>query len=538
MDIAEATELESDRLILEQQRLDHKLMHWLRRPSVWLVCVIVLMVALALGLGELSRQVITYKLACNGLSYRAAVDGVEPQCDPKQAQLLVSNLQMMYTMCLGIAGTFAVLKIGPLSDVYGRRIFLIIIIVLFALGRTLKFLVLYHFASLNVTLMIILELITDSGGGLIGLITVVNCYISDVVLPDERIFSLGILMALMLMGVSIGPLIGNFILKLAQKSGTQFVPTGSVDDVLNSLRELHMFAPLKFELALYYFTIAYVVWWLTELRLKQNRERLRSYGSYGLLLRSSLFCLLTLTPEENEAAIAEEPTIKEHLNIFSLVKILWIPAGYRPSLTLKRDRVTVLLLVIQEMIMTSIIVSIGEVFVLYGIYSYQWSSIDIGHMLAALCSSKAVVLVVILPLLTQKVFPKLGLRASKSRYDSIDFILAFGGVFTDALSVFLLIKARNTTEFISALVFGALSGWVLPTQMLAIIKYYPELKVGEVFGGLSVMKNMMTLLGPLLYLSVYKYAVNNDTPSLVFVVYGVIMLMVSSLLVVVRVINF
>lgn len=525
----EFAELEAeDQLLMEQQRADHKQVHWLRRPLVVLVCLAVLMVALALSLGELARQMITYQLACYGLALRppdlTITLAKEPQCDPKQAQILVLNLTLAYLVCMGVAGTLAVLKIGAMLDMYGRRRFLIFTLVMIAIGRTFKFIVLYLYSTLNIPLVVLLEVVTQSGGGVLGLMTVVNCYISDVVDPASRIYSLGFLVALMFIGLSIGPMCGNLVLKLADRHGLErALDAGS--SMLERLIALHQFAPLKFELIVFYATVVYVVVWLPELRSKANLKRSRSTVSYGLIGSAPL----ELSQESGLAGAAADELAVEfelwtawlwrHLNFLSPLRILWIPAHYRLPLTLKQDRLVVLLLVVCEVMLTCTAVSSGEIYMLYGIYRFQWLTLDIGRLLAALCSSRAVVLLILLPLVNKKLFPWLGIRTSKTRYDSNDFIIAFSGLCIDAVALLWLYHAKTTMEFYGVLLIAALGLLALPTMNLAIIKFYPELKVGVVFGAMSILKNLLTLLGPFTFLTLYKYSLSQwNDPGFTFLV--------------------
>lgn len=530
-DFAEAEA--EDQLLMEQQRADHKQVHWLRRPLVVLVCLAVFMVALGSSLGELARQMITYKLACYGLALLppalpapafAAVAALtkEPQCDPKQAQILVLNLMLAYLVCVGVAGTLAVLKIGAMLDMYGRRRFLIFTLVMFAIGRTLKFIVLYLFPTLNIPLVVLLEVVTQSGGGMLGMMTVVNCYILDVVDPASRIYSLGFSIALMFIGLSIGPVCGNLILRLADNHSIERT-LGAGSTMLERLIALHQFAPLKFELIVFYITVIYVVMWLPELRSKANLKRSRSVVSYGLTNSGApLEALQESLTGGDELAVEFElwtQWLVRHLNFLSPLRILWIPAQYRSALTLKQDRLVVMLLVVCEVMLTCTAVSSGEIFLLYGIYQFQWSTLDIGRLLAALCSSRAVVLLVLLPLVNRKLFPWLGIRSSKTRYDTRDFLIAFVGLCVDAVALLWLYHAKTTMEFYGVLMIAALGTLALPTMNLAIIKFYPELKVGVVFGAMSILKNLLTLLGPFTFLTVYKYSLARwNAPGFTFLV--------------------
>ncbi|CAN3376493.1 hypothetical protein DIURU_000154 [Diutina rugosa] len=540
----EFAELEAeDQLLMEQQRADHKQVHWSRRPSVVLVCLAVFMVALASSSGESARQMITYQLACYGLALRppdlTVASAEEPQCDPKQAQILVSNLMLAYSVCMGVAGTLAVSKIGAMSDMYGRRRFLIFTLAMIAIGRTFKFFVLYSYSTLNIPLVVLSEVVTQSGGGVLGLMTVVNCYISDVVDPASRIYSLGFSIASMFIGLSIGPVCGNLVLKLADRHGLErAMDAGS--SMLERLIASHQFAPLKFELIVFYATVVYVVVWLPESRSKANLKRSRSTVSYGSIgsAPSELSQESGLVGAADESAVEFESWtawLWRHLNFLTPLRILWIPAHYRSPSTLKQDRLVVLLLVVCEVMLTCTAVSSGEIYMLYGIYRFQWSTLDIGRLLAALCSSRAVVLLILSPLVNKKLFPWLGIRTSKTRYDSNDFIIAFSGLCIDAVALSWLYHAKTTMEFYGVLMIAAWGSLASPTMNSAIIKFYPESKVGVVFGAMSILKNLSTLLGPFTFLTVYKFALSRwNDPGFTFLVISGIYAVQAALQLVIR----
>lgn len=499
-----------DQVLLQQQQDDHKTRHWTRRPLVLLVCIVVFLLTFGTTLGELVRQVITYKLACAGLGLKHGV------CDAKQAQMVVSNLQMGYLMCMGGIGSMAAAKVGPLLDQYGRRKVLIGVLLFLVLGRTCKFLVMTSYDKLNFPLMIALEVITNLGGGPIGTITIVNCYISDVVPAADRIFSLGFSIAGLFIGASLGPVAGNLILKWVQGDSAN-ISTGLMDQVVEKLT----FIPLRFELGVLYMAVLYVVLWLPELRSKANRTKARtnSRTNYGTLSRLDSFVLEALA---ESVAVSEEfqpwyHRAKGHMNPFSALRVLWIPREFRPAQTIKRDRVVVVWLIICDIVMTVFSMSAMEIYILYGLYRFQWTSLDIGHLLAAICASKALVLLVVLPLLNKKVFPRIGLRPNKNQYDFIDFILVFVGISVDALAFTMLYFADSTNQFFAVLIVTLAGVLALPAINSSVIKFYPSLKIGEVFGALSVLKTLATFVGPLTFLSIYKFSLAQfDNPGLVF----------------------
>jgi sugar phosphate permease len=63
--------------------------------------------------------------------------------------------------------------------------------------------------------------------------------------------------------------------------------------------------------------------------------------------------------------------------------------------------------------------------------------------------------------------------------------------------------------------FSALSSMAAPTLQASIVKYISENQVGEVFGALSLIKNVLIMGAPSLFLFVYSHSVT-QMPRLVF----------------------
>lgn len=494
--------IEEDEGLLTQQQLAHKKIHWFRRPTVWSVTILLFLMTFASTTGVLLQQVVMLQRACNLI-------GSPGECDQKQAQVVVLNLEMWLTTVTGGLGLITASKVGPLLDRYGRRPLLVAIISTYAIFQTIYYYGLRHFYALNAPILILATVIGALAGGVVGLGALINCYISDVVKTEDRIHSLGYISAGAFIAGLVGPLAGNWAVGWASRGG----PVDLVD-TLGGINPA-AFAPMKLQLLILYVAVAFVVA-LPELRSKANRERSRSSLSLGSI---------RLPNSEIEGGEAPVPWYRKwlsHLNLLQPLRIIWIPRGFRDPATLNRDRTVVLWVVVCEIGSVVIANCSIAVMLLYGMYQFKWTVLDIGHLLAAICVARAVMLMFVLPFIAKTVFPNwLGLHANRLAYDNIDFILIFSGLIVETCSFIGLHYAQSTAQFFTVLVCGAMGAMATPAMNLVVIKFYPSSKTGEVFGALSVIKSLASIAMPLLFLAIYKYTLAEwDQPGFVFLVFG------------------
>lgn len=486
---------DEDAIDLRELRLANKSIQWFKRPSVLLISLVTFLLAFASSSGESTRQVIQYKLACNLL----ANNGV---CNPVDTQVLISNFQIVTTISQGIMASVAALKIGFLSDQYGRKPFIIAIACMFTIGKMAKFTVMYNFSTFQFKLMILCDLIASTCGGILSLVAITNCYISDVVEVQQRIHSLGIGFASLFLGLSTGPLVGNLILKLGTRK-QDFTTTSF--DVSKAISKSD-YLPLKFEIFICCLVICYATLILPESRSEKARQKSRTLS------------ITSLNSIENT-----DNSWLHQLNFLKPLKLLFIPQSLKPRLSksnLRNQRIAVILLVISECMIASMGIAMGEVFILYGLYKFDWDSTDIGHLLAAACSSKAIALIVLSPIINHKILQNgLGFKVFKKQYDMIDFSMAFVGVSLESVLFVFIGLASSDSIFLLCIVLTCFGSLASPTMNSAILKFYPESKFGELFDALALLKNLCQLIGPFSFLTIYKTSLSKwNKPELIFYV--------------------
>lgn len=518
---------------LREERARHKSLSWIKRPSVLNICFVVLVFAMSTATGMSAKQVITAKLACNSLAMEGEV------CNPVEVQVLLSNLELTFSVLTGIIMFVALGKIGPMSDRYGRKLFLWLNMLAIFLGNLYQYIVMRSYPDLKFAHMVTANLVTSAMGSVGNLMTIMNCYISDVVEPHERIYSLGLGISSLFIGITIGPMLGNFVLDMNTSSigselnlnddsiAPQIVPIPNAE-----------FAPYKLELIIMFSALLYTIFMLPESRSQRARKNSQS---------------LSFSKRRASDAHFDSQTYKfkkmwqflDSINFLKPLKTLWLTEENVSSSVLPARliayRKTVLVLIGMECIFIGLATVLGQVVILYGLYSFKWSQRDVGHLLTISSASKAMVLIVLSPILNHKLFRQiLKLELNTTHFDLIDFANCLLGYSVDFMAHLGLYSAASTGQFFTFVVIGSLVSLGIPTVASSIIKYYPESKVGEVYGAISILKNVANLILPVVLVQLYKFGLNTfNHPNFIFLfIAGVYLTFVGCLFYIKLTLNF
>lgn len=491
--VLDSADADEDVVWLREQRLLNKLLHFLRRPSVVMIGFCLFLHAFASSSAELLRQMIQFKLACTLVDRNGA-------CSPAETQMVVSNLQQLFALASGVTTIFALGKVGPWLDQYGRRVFIVLILACQLLGKALRFGVMRHFPSLQIAPMVLTEIAANLCGGVVTMATLASCYVSDIAETHQRIYFLGINIASFFVGLLTGPLAGNLLLRVSQPD--------SVEEVDSTQILPHEFVPLKFELLLLAAVLLFSIFVLPELRSEKARKKSRS------LLRSLLMLSLP------------EVRISKFFQTFTFlrpVRLIAYPDDVVPRLRAQsahKVRRVVMILILADCLLLSLAMPLGELYVLYSIYRFQWLAKNLGHLLAVTCSLRAVVLIVVSPIINHKVLQGLfKLPVNKFQFDRIDYSMVLLAVTVEVVGLVSLAFVPTGALFLvclSFMAFGTLAG---PALNSLVVKFYPELMIGELFGGMALVRNVCTIVTPLLLLGFYKRAIRYwNAPEVVFIV--------------------
>ncbi|KAM9913344.1 hypothetical protein OXX69_001688 [Metschnikowia pulcherrima] len=498
--------LDEDASWLRDQRVSHKTLHWLRRPSVAMVGFVIFLSAFATGTAEGTRQLIVLKLACNSLRAESGLKA----CDPASTQVLVSGLQQAYSVARGIAIIVASGKVGPLSDKHGRKVFLIGIVMFSIIGNFARYALTTTYPTLQFRAMVATEFLANFSGGGLTVLTLANCYVSDIADASQRTYYMGLNIASLFIGMSTGPLVGNFVITYAK--GGQIGASSPQAKYGPDMTQAD-FAPLRFEIVILLFLLVFVVFILPESRGETARRMSRSL--------SQTPSMASVRPEE----MKREGKIWQSLNFLRPIRLIFYPkdsvhrSRHRGII---RTRIAVILLVMTDCFISSLGAALGEVYVLFGVFKYNFNAVDIGHLMAVTCASRAVALVIVSPVLTFNVFQNfLGFVPNKRRFDGIDYgVVTFAFVF-EILGQLCLSRASNGLVFLACLVLNAFSCLAMPALHSSIVKFYPESKLGEVFGGMAIVKNVFMVASPVAVLALYKAAVANwESAQALFLIFA------------------
>ncbi|KAF3987399.1 hypothetical protein FT663_03960 [Candidozyma haemuli var. vulneris] len=497
----DAEHMDEDAAWLREQRANNKSLHWLKRPSVVMLGVCIWLVAAAHTCGEGTRQALTFKLACNTISEGSGT------CDSTETQLLVSKLQQFYAVCSGVITMFASGKVGPLSDQYGRKLFMLTVVVAMFSGKLSKFIVMESFSELQFTSMVLTEVLQNIGGGVVCYVTLASCYVSDIAETHQRTYFLGVNMAALFLGFSTGPLFGNALLRLGKNESD-----GSANpaEAANTITPGE-FLPLKGELCLYALLIVLLAFVLPESRSEKARQKSRS------LSRSSSADQMT----EDISLTTKSSNLLRHLNFLRPIRLIFYPKDSVPASrhqSIRAYRTAVITLVFVECILVSLVIPLGEIYILYGIWRFKWGAANIGHLLAASSSSRAFTLIVLSPIIHHKFFEGfLKLKVHHKYLDDVDFGMIASAFIIEIVAMVLLSMANSGVLFLVCLVFSSLATLAGPAMNSSIVKFYPESRIGEVFGGMALIKNTLSIIMPLSLLALYKFALKSwSFPQVVF----------------------
>jgi len=511
------SDIDDDAEWLREQRNSHKSLHWLRRPSVVMIGLCLFLHAFAFSCAEGTRQMIQLKLACN---YVLKNNGGNT-CDPTETQVLVSGLQQAYAIAGGITTIFASGKIGPLSDQHGRKVFLALIVLFLVLGKAMRYIIMTSFPELHFELMVLSEMLANLCGGVVTMVTLASCYVSDIAEAHQRTYYLGINVASLFVGFSVGPLAGNMILAWALKAGLsslhmkaaeQFNKALSSGDLASySAIEPWEFLPIKVELGICIAIILFIILVLPESRTEGARRMSRSL-SRSLLISSF------------NSEFPDSGSLSRMLEMFNFLRPLRLILYPKDVVTRLRHpvissyRVAVTLLVVAECLMTTISIPMSEIYVLYGIFRFGWNTQDIGHLLAVACSSRAFALMVLSPIISRQVFQKfMGLRINTTRFDHVDFSMVMFSFVIEIAGMLAFSVAPTGGVFLAVSSLTSLSAMASPALNSSIVKFFPELKIGELFGAIALVKNVLQILVPVLILGIYKNSLTKwHLPQVVF----------------------
>ena len=501
----------------EHRRLN-SLLHWSKRPSVYMISLLCLVYAVAASVAAPSQLIILNKLSCNTV----ARNGV---CDPVASQVLVSKFEVYSTVMGTVVSLFAAAKIGEYSDKYGRKVFLSILLMASQLSSIATIVVFNHSKTLPFGLLLLIRLLCLIAGGDPTFMALVNSYVADIVAPTKRRYSIGLCSAGVSIGSALGPILSNgiinFYTKLARgitikgldSTGSAMIPESSriaiaasssitIAASIESDIEKVDIAPLVVGMILWIILTFASIFILPESRSKKSRSRSisRSRSSVNLQPNGSVLGL-----------------IGGILNFFKPIMLLTYPDEVVPEFrNKKRDRAVVVSLIMSFLVVTAASMGVSIALVQYAIYKFNWGTTDIGTLLTLLSTSTTIMLVVFSPILAHFLENIVGFKTHSNQIDHVDLVFITLAYLCDCLAYFGISIAQNSNQMFLALFISTIGAPGLSANSSAILKYYPPTKIGEFFGAMTLASNILNIGSPIIMTSIYTWGLKNNFAALPF----------------------
>ncbi|KHC55739.1 hypothetical protein MGC_02993 [Candida albicans P37039] len=550
-DVDEANSSQDEDVIwLREQIENNKAISWINRPSVYILGLVIciFMIAFASTIGV--KQIILFKLACN------TVANSKGYCDPIETQVLVSSYEM-YSMVGGtLVSLIPVAKAGELSDIYGRKPFFIAMFVSATTSHLCSYLIFHHYNTFPFKLLLGAQWISSICGGMIMVPALIGSYISDIVESQGRIYALGLGMSSLFIGQSLGPMFGNWINSIGkhlnqeqkEKIGIRAITT------LSSILPSEFFL-LKIEIIIDIIICIYVITLFPESRNAKARAKSRANsitssrssnsnsnsnsstrGGVGVFIGTAGDAVDQLQELNNQQQSSSKSKLSMFFNIFSPLVILTYPTNlinengkHRAS----QYRFVVISLIISQCINMMMIMTLGQILIQYGIFVFDWSSEDVGNLLTVLASTRAIILIVILPIFQNKILKKkFKFRVLKKQLDMIDYSLMLIGYSVDFIFLILLVYTKSTTQVLTLGAFYSIGSIAHPTTQSTLLKFYPTSKIGVVFGANTLLHNIVGVVAPVMIMNFYSKTLKNGWPGAVFILYSLLVLIIIILVVV------
>lgn len=466
---------------LREARLKHKHLNWFQRPSVAILCFLVMLVCLAETLCLTPIIGLTMDKVCEGITkLRSESDKALP-CDPKEVQTIMSGISSYNMILTGLSYTFTSGKWGELSDRVGRVRIFAFMALLRVIGNSLHLCSLLPSTPYHKWLIILAGSVSSLSGGMLALLANANSYISDIVEPDHRALSMSIMMSAVYGTMGLGPMLGSILVK--NFPGGDRLPI-YLSLVIGSIATLLCFTLVKeprHEEALK----------LSQTTFMERRESISS-------LRS------TNTQASNRLANYGRYQLLRLLDVFSSVRKLWIPPTSDGSLV---PRYTVLMLVTLDVLFLNITAASMPALVLFATYEYGWRSVELGYYISISGLGRAVVLLVISPCLLhllRKIYKPLN-----HSIDRIDVTcIRISVVFLTCSILIVLIGKEHEAALYACAILQALSAFCSPTLQSAIIKYCSKKFTGQCFGAMALIRSTVMLIIPPILLRIYGATVS------------------------------
>ncbi|ODV66451.1 MFS general substrate transporter [Hyphopichia burtonii NRRL Y-1933] len=483
-------EEDEDVIWLREQRELNKSLHWAKRPSALQIGGILFFAGLISNFLQPSLESIYNKLACNSL----IEEGRDGTCDPAEVQVFLSSFNSIVLILSLIVSIITATQYGRLSDIYGRKPFIIFAFVTISLSTLLSFYLISHYSTFKFGWLVFSNVIATIGGSIPTLLAICKAYISDVSEPHELVYSFGLIVSATSLGFSIAPLITSLIFRIHD-----YFPNPGSSSTLQQIDNFE-FIPIKIGAILMLLLTLYTIILLPESRGTKAKAKSRS-----LLISNS----------------PESQSLLSHLKFWHYLKIMVLPSdsvkSSIPQKSLTKARFLFLSINFINTINLSIHMGLATLLDQYGIFKFNWTTPDIAGVSFLTSIARIIVLAVISPFLYNFLFLKVfKLKTKDDKLDKVDFNMIFIALFFQIIGLFFLPFASSSSQMVFWYTLSLICYILDPTLSSTSLKYLSEQKAGEYFGGVSTFGNIGTLIIPPVVFVVYSFGVRCNFAGIVF----------------------
>lgn len=460
----------------EEIKLHHKNRSIFRRPSLFVISILVFLFGFSEMLYLTPFITLTINKICHGVHAGS--------CDSKEVQMYMSQIGSTTLIYSGVISTLMGGKWGQWSDHYGRVKIFGYMGLIRVIGNLLHLLTLSSYVPFNKWLIILSATINSTSGGMFAFFGNVNSYLNDIVEPEDRIFSISFVTSLMQITTGIGPLMGSLLVNWY--NGNDSIP------IYIAIGTGILFTVLCFTVVV---EPRHHMW------LEYTRER--------FTLKQ-----MELYQEFNNEIIGSSSTLwfkvqrygKYHLtklaDLLAPLKQLWLED--KPS-SMKWN---VLLLVTIDILFGSVIMGIMPSFLLFCTYKYHWKSVELGYFISFCGIMNGITL-----FLSSHYginLMKNVIETSSNNVDKLDkFSIGISLIFLTFSNIFMIRFSNYSKIIIVFVILRSLSKICSPVTEAAIMKYYKKTgkNTGQVFGAIALLNSLSMLIVPPILLRIYGFTV-------------------------------
>lgn len=498
----------SDSLLLIEERDRHASIAWYKRPSIMMISVIMFLYTFSLGI-SMSADL---KLTTDGVCYLH--NHALENCASSEVQQLNAYLLKWNTFISSFIKILVSAKMGKMSDIHGRKPLITFVFAMTAISKlSMVFILTPKYFSFG---GVILGNAVDSfGGSIFVLLGLANSYTIDVVHDHERLQALGKLTGALFLGLSLGPLASSFLGAYADVSNLQLIGLTAFLTIM-SMVILALFVPESRGM---------------KLRTKSRRASVRSRREMDL--KPSLAYKVGLSPL---------------IDSFQSLKLLWItrPKSYGvkpgniensnspptefqalvPQINNPKDvdtaaRINALLLLAIEILITMCSVGASLPVALYFIYQYKFDQAQLGLYAGAAAGMRSMALTIFNPWFQNKLLK--WMHHDQYNVDFIDLTSIFTALLCELIAALFCSFTKRFYAIIIYVILASLSSIASPVIHSTLLKYNVNPgKNGEFFGALALIRNLVNLVAPLLFFTVYSIGVGHNYPQAIFYVISII----------------